>query len=434
MTTDPVAITLLLGLFIFLVVIKFPIAFSLAFAAFATAAYKGISLGAVTQKMVSGLDSFSLLAIPFFILAGEIMGAGGISDRLLKLSDVFVGRIRGGLAMVNCLASMFFGMISGSAVADVSSLGPLEIQIMKKQGYHTDFAVCVTISSACMSLLIPPSHNMILYSSAVGGVSVGRLFMAGLVPGIVLGLCLMVYCYIVAVIRNYPKSGKYSLVEALRIIADSILGLLTVVIIIGGVFAGIVTATESSVLACMWALIVALCFYKRITVKDLLPILKKTLGTLAMVMTLIAAASAFGYMMTILRIPELITRGLLSISTNKYALLLLINLALLVLGCMMDMAPLILICAPVLMPVVTSPMIGMDPIHFGIVLILNLAVGLLTPPVGTVLFVGSAIGGIKIEKTARAMIPFYLVMLSALLLITFVPAISMTIPNMMFGN
>ena len=434
MSTDPAAITLLVGLFVILIIIKFPIAFSLAFAAFATAAFKGISLGAITQKMVSGVDSFNLLAIPFFILAGEIMGAGGISDRLLKLADVIVGRMRGGLAMVNIVASMFFGGISGSAVADTSSLGPLEIDMMKKQGYDTEFSVCVTISSACQGVLIPPSHNMIIYAAAIGGLSVGKLFMAGLIPGVMLGIALMVLSYIMAVKRNYPRGGRYTMKEATKIIIDSLLGLFTVVIIIGGVFAGIVTANESSVLACIWALIVALFFYRKITLRDIVPILKKTLRTLAMVMTLIAASSAFGYMMTVLHIPELITKGLLSISNNKYVLLLLINLVLLVLGCLMDMAPLILICSPILLPVVTSPVIGMDPVQFGIVLMLNLCVGLLTPPVGTVLFVGSAIGGITIERTAKAMVPFYVTMFVVLMLLTYIPAISMTVPNMMFGK
>jgi tripartite ATP-independent transporter DctM subunit len=434
MTIDPIAITLLIGLFAVLILIKFPIAFALAFSAFATAAYKGISLGAITQKMVSGVDSFSLLAIPFFILAGEIMGAGGISDRLVKLADVFVGRMRGGLAMVNVVASMFFGGISGSAVADTSSLGPLEIGMMKKQGYDTDFSVSVTIASACQGVLIPPSHNMIIYAAAIGGLSVGKLFMAGLIPGVLLGLALMVLCYIISLRRNYPRGGKYSFKEAVLIIADSLLGLFTVVLIIGGVFTGIVTANESAVLACIWGFIVAFLFYRKLTLKDLWPLLKRTLRTLAMVMTLIAASSAFGYMMTVLRIPALITEGLLGISHNRVVLLLLINVALLLLGCIMDMSPLILIAAPILVPVVTSPAIGMDPIQFGIVMMLNLSIGLLTPPVGTVLFVGSSIGGIRIEETAKAMVPFYLVMIVVLMLLTFVPAFSMTIPNLMFGK
>ena len=434
MTTDPLGIALLIGLFIFLVIIKFPIAFSLALSAFVTALYLNIPLSAITQKMVASVDSFSLLAIPFFILAGEIMSVGGISDKIVKLANVLVGRVRGGLAMVNCLDSMFFGMVSGSAVADVSSTGPIVIPMMKKQGYPVPFAVALTTTSACMSLLIPPSHNMIIYASAVGNVSVGKLFMAGLIPGYLLGVLLMIYCYIMSRIKNYPLGGRFTLKESLKIAADSFLGLFTIVIIIGGVFAGIVTATESSVLACLWALIVALFIYKQIKLKDIVPILKRALQTIALVMTLVAAAGAFGFIMTWLRIPDLITSSLLSISDNKYVLLLLINLSLLALGTIMDMAPMILICAPVLLPVVTSPAVGMDPVHFGVVLIYNLGMGLLTPPVGTALFVGSAIGRVKIEETVKALLPFYAVMFIGLMLVTFIPAISMTIPNLMFGN
>jgi len=434
MVVNTVAITMLLGLFLFLVVIKLPVAFALAFSAFATAAYVGIPLGALTQKMLAGVDSFSLLAIPFFILAGEIMGAGGISDRLVKLSDVIIGRVRGGLAMVNILASMFFGALQGSAIADVASIGPIELRMMKKAGYPDDFSVCVTIASACQSPLIPPSHNMIIYASAVGGLSVGKLFMAGLIPGVVLGVVLMLQCFVISIMRGYPKGGVYTLKEAIKIIGETSLALFTVVIIVGGVFGGIVTANESAVLACVWAFIVALVFYKGIKVRDVWPILRRVLGTLAMVLTLIAASSAFGYMMTILRLPNLITQALLSISHNRIVLLLMINFALLLLGCIMDMAALILICAPILLPVVTGPIIGMDPIHFGVVMILNLSIGLLTPPVGTALFVGSSISGMKIEKIAKAMLPFYASMVVALLLLTFIPALSMTIPNMFFGK
>ena len=432
MTTDPLAIALLIGSFIILVIIKFPIAFSLALSSFITAMYLNIPLSAITQKMVASVDSFSLLAIPFFILAGEIMSAGGISDRIVKLANVLVGRVRGGLAMVNCLDSMFFGMVSGSAVADVSSTGPIVIPMMKKQGYPVPFAVALTVTSACMSLLIPPSHNMIIYASTVGNVSVGKLFMAGLIPGYLLGVLLMIYCYVISRIKNYPTAGKFTLKESLKIAADSLLGMFTMVIIIGGVFAGIVTATESSVLACMWALIVALCIYKEISVKDLIPILKNALKTIALVMTLVASAGAFGFIMTWLRIPELITSALLSITQNRILLLLLINIVLLLLGTIMDMAPMILICAPVLIPVVTSPIIGMDPVHFGVILIYNLGMGLLTPPVGTALFVGSAIGRVRIEDTVKALLPFYGVMFIGLMLVTFIPAISMTIPNLLF--
>jgi tripartite ATP-independent transporter DctM subunit len=434
MTVDAVGIAILLGVFVFLILMKFPVAFCLALSAFSTALYMGIPLSAVTQTMVASVNSFSLLAIPFFILAGEIMGAGGISDRLFNLANVFVGRVRGGLAMVNALDSVFFGMISGSAIASVSSMGPIEIRMMKKQGYPVPFAVALSCTSACVAIIIPPSHNMIIYASAVGNVSVGKLFMAGLLPGYLLCFLLMIYCYIMARAKNFPKGGSFSFKESVKIIAESFLGLFTVVIIIGGVFAGIVTANESAVLACVWAFLVALVFYRGIKLKDTIPILKRTLKTIALVMALITAASGFGYMMTILRIPELVTEMLLGLTTNKYALLLLINLALLLMGSIMDLAPLLLITAPILIKVATSPVINMDPVHFGIVMIFNLSMGLLTPPVGTVLFVGSAIGNVKIEQTVKALLPFYCVMIGGLLLVTFVPAISMTIPNLMFGK
>ena len=434
MTIDATGIAILLGVFIFLVIMKFPVAFCLAFSAYITAVYKGISLSTITLKMVASVDSFALLAIPFFILAGEIMGAGGISDRLFNLANVIIGRVRGGLAMVNALDSVFFGMISGSAVASVSSMGPIEIRMMKKQGYPVPFAVALSCTSACIAIITPPSHNMIIYASAIGGASVGKLFMAGLIPGYLLCLLLLIYCYIMSRVKNFPRGGTFTLKESIKIMGESFMGLATVFIIIGGVFAGIVTANESAVLACIWAFFIALFFYKGIKIKDVLPILKKTLRTIALVMALIASAGAFGYMMTILRIPELVTSSLLNITNNKYTLLLLINLALLAMGAIMDMAPLILITAPILIKVVTSPLIGMDPVHFGIVMIYNLSIGLLTPPVGTVLFVGSAIGGIKIEETIKALIPFYCVMFIGLLLVTYIPAISMTIPNLMFGN
>jgi tripartite ATP-independent transporter DctM subunit len=432
--SDPAAVWILLVFFALMVLFRVPIAFSLALSAYASAAYVGISLGAIAQQLVKGLNSFSLLAIPFFILAGEIMGEGGISDRLIKFSDVLIGRMRGGLAMVNILASMFFGGISGSAVADTSSIGAMLIPMMVKQGYDADYSVDVTISSACQGILIPPSHNMIIYSAAVGGLSVSKLFMAGLVPGIILGVALMILSYVIAVKRNYPRGRKYSREEARKIAIDSVLGLMTAVIIILGVFFGVFTATESAAAACVWAFLVTFFVYREAPLSKMWIILKKTLRTLGMVMSVIAASQAFGYMMTTLRIPTMISNFLLTLTDNRVTLLLLINGALLVLGCIMDMAPLILITAPILLPVVTSPAIGMDPIQFGIVMMLNLSVGLLTPPVGTVLFVGASIGGLSIEKVAKSMLPFYLTMVGVLLLLTFFPALSMTVPNLMFGK
>lgn len=413
-----------------MLLLQIPITFALAVASVVTAIYLDLPLMAIVQQMVQGVRSFSLLAIPFFIIAGEMMGQGGISRRLILFSNLLVGRIRGGLAQVNCLASMFFGGISGSAVADVSSIGTILIPMMKEKGYDDDFSVGITVTSACQGVIIPPSHNMIIYSLAAGGVSVGRLFLGGFIPGIMLGVGLMIVSYIFAIKRGYPKERKYSLKEALVISRDAILGLLTAVIIMGGVITGIFTATESAAIAVVYAFFITFFVYREIPLKAMKGILYNALKTLAMVMALIAAASSFGWLMAYLRIPALATEALLTISHNKIVLLLLINLLLLVLGTIMDMAPLILITTPILYPVVVGAL-GLSPVHFGIMLILNLAIGLTTPPVGSALFVGCAIGHIRIEQVVKAMLPMWLVMVAVLMLITFVPEITMFVPNLL---
>lgn len=430
---DPsVASTLLLSTFVVLLLLRVPITFTLAAASIVTGVYLRLPLMAIVQTMVQGVRSFSLLAIPFFILAGEMMSRGGISRRLIDLSNVLVGRVRGGLAQVNVLASMFFGGISGSAVADVSSIGTIMIPVMTKKGYDPDYSVAVTVTSACQGIIIPPSHNMIIYSLAAGGVSVGRLFLGGFVPGVLLGLALMVISYIIAVKRNYPKEQRYSLKEALQIMKDAFLGLMTAVIIIGGVITGVFTATESAAVATVYAFIITFFVYREISLKALPEILFNSLKTLAMVMSLIAAASAFGYLLAFLRIPAMATQALLTITSNRVALLLLINVLLLLLGMIMDMAPLILITTPILYPVVVN-VLGMHPVHFGIVLMLNLGIGLATPPVGSALFVGCAIGKISIEDATRAMLPFYATMIIVLLVVTFIPEIVMFVPNLIMG-
>ncbi len=413
-----------------MLLLQIPITFALAVASVVTAIYLDLPLMAIVQQMVQGVRSFSLLAIPFFIIAGEMMGQGGISRRLILFSNLLVGRIRGGLAQVNCLASMFFGGISGSAVADVSSIGTILIPMMKEKGYDDDFSVGITVTSACQGVIIPPSHNMIIYSLAAGGVSVGRLFLGGFIPGIMLGVGLMIVSYIFAIKRGYPKERKYSLKEALVISRDAILGLLTAVIIMGGVITGIFTATESAAIAVVYAFFITFFVYREIPLKAMKGILYNALKTLAMVMALIAAAGSFGWLMAYLRIPALATEPLLTISHNKIVLLLLINLLLLVLGTIMDMAPLILITTPILYPVVVGAL-GLSPVHFGIMLILNLAIGLTTPPVGSALFVGCAIGHIRIEQVVKAMLPMWLVMVAVLMLITFVPEITMFVPNLL---
>ena len=369
------------------------------------------------------------MAIPFFVLAGEIMGAGGISDRLLQAANAIVGRFRGGLSYVNVLASMFFGHLSGSAVADVSSLGSIEIPMMEKGGYDKDFSVAVTVATSCQGVLIPPSHNMIIYSVAAGGVSVGALFMAGLVPGVTLGILMLVLCAVISIVRHYPKGEKIGFKEAFKIIASAILALFTAVIILVGVTAGLFTATESAAIACIYAFIISVFVYKELKISMMPKLLMNTVKTLAMVFSLIAAANAFGWLLAFLKIPTLITEGLLAITHNKVILLLLINAMLLVLGCIMDMAPLILIVTPILIPVVTA--LGMSRVQFGVMLIFNLAVGLCTPPVGSALFVGCGVGKISIEKTVKAMLPFYAVMVAGLLLVTFVPEISLFLPRIL---
>ena len=429
--TDPtIATVILMGGFALLLVLRVPITFSLALASIATATYLNIPLMAIVQQMVQGVKSFSLLAIPFFIIAGEMMGQGGIAEKLINLANVLVGRVRGGLAMVNVFDSMFFGGISGSAVADVASTGTIIIPLMNKKGYDEDFSVAITVTSATQGVIIPPSHNMIIYSVAAGGVSVGRLFLAGYVPGMMIGFSLAIMTYIISVKRNYPKERKYSLKERLKIFGDAFLGLMTAIIIMGGVITGIFTATESAAVAAIYAFIITFFVYKEIPLKAFKSILYNTLKTLTMVMTLIASASAFSWLMAYLRIPAQATEFLISITDNKILLLFLINVLLLLLGMIMDMAPLILIVTPILYPVVVGKL-GLSPIHFGIILMINLAIGLCTPPVGSALFVGCAIGKVSIEKATKAMLPYYLAMVIVLFLVTYVPQITMFVPNLL---
>ena len=427
---DPnIAIAILLGSFAVLIICKLPITFALISSTMLTMFYLGMPPVAMVQQMAKAIDSFSLMAVPFFIFAGEIMGEGGISRRIVKFADVCVGRVRGGLAQVNCLDSMFFGGISGSAVADVSSLGAVMIPMMEENGYDKDFAVGITVTSACQGVLIPPSHNMIIFSLAAGGVSVGRLFLGGFLPGVLVGVSLMIVCAFFTIKRGYPKGKKYTWREALAITWDALLALGTAVIIMGGVTFGWFTATESAAIACIYAFLISTLCYKELKLSAFPKILGNCVKTLALVFSLIAAAGGFGWMMAYLQVPALVTRSLMAVSTNKIVVLLLINLLLLVLGCIMDMAPLIIICTPILLPVVTQ--FGMDPVQFGCMLILNLAVGLCTPPVGSALFVGCAIGKIRIEKVVKVMLPMYAGMVAVLMLVTFVPQVSLWLPNLL---
>ena len=441
MQADVTGITILVGTFFVLLLFRVPVAFALAIPSVFTAWYLDLPLMVVLQQMTKGLDSFSLMAIPFFILAGQLMGVGGISQKMIDMANVFVGRIRGGLAMVNVLASMLFGGISGSSVADTSSIGSILIPMMKKAGYDNDYSVAVTITSSVQGVIIPPSHNVIIYALAAGWVtvtidgvskqyslSIGKLFLAGVIPGILVGISLMVIAYFLAVKRQYPKEKPLDLRTSLFKIGDGFLGLFTAVIIIGGVVSGVFTATESAAIAVAYAFLITAVIYRELGNGNLYKVFYESLKTIAIVAALITTSSAYGYMMTRLDIPQLVTNALISLTDNRYLVFLIINVILLALGMIMDMAPLILITTPILLPVVGN--YGMDPHQFGIIMMLNLGIGLVTPPVGSTLFVGCAIGRIKIEKMVKPLLPFYLFMLLTLMLITYIPSISMWLPNL----
>lgn len=428
MSTSAIAILLLVGGFIALIILRVPIPIALVASTAVTMIYLDLPLMTMVQQMAKSINSFSLMAVPFFILAGEIMGAGGISDKIVDFANAIVGRFRGGLACVNCLDSMFFGGISGSAVADVSSLGSIVIPTMVKSGYGRDFSVALTVTTSCQGVLIPPSHNMIFFALAAGGVSVGKLFLGGAIPGILLGCALMAYSLFISVKRNYPKGEAMGLKQILLVTKDAIIALFTAIIIMGGVTLGWFTATESAAIACIYAFLISMFVYKKLKWKDIPRILGNVVNTLCLSFSLIAAAGAFGYVLAFLKVPALLTNFLLSITDNRIILLLLINLMLLCLGCIMDMAPIIFIVTPILLPVVTA--LGMDPVHFGVMMIFNLAIGLCTPPVGSALFVGCAVGKSSIERVTKELLPMYAVMITCLLLVTFVPALSTWLPNL----
>ena len=431
MDSTVIATIILFVTFFGLIILRLPITFSLIASTLAAGIYLQIPLVAIFQRMGQGVYSFSFLAIPFFILAGEIMGAGSITSRLVKVADLFVGRFIGGFAQVNILASTFFGAISGSATADVASIGSMLIPMMEKQGYDRDFSVNVTVTSACQSMIIPPSHNMIIFALAAGGLSTGKMFLAGIVPGLLIAASLMIVTYIIAKKRNYPRGKSYTFKEGVQIIKDGILGMMTIVIILVGVTTGIYTATESAAVACVYSFVVTFFVFRDIPLREMWGILKRSVRTLAMVLAVICAANGFCWIMSYLQIPAMITSMLFGISSNKYVLLILINIFLLVLGCIMDVAPLIVITTPVLLPVINQ--IGMDPIQFGMMMLCNLAIGMCTPPVGATLFAGCAVGKIPMEKCMKGIVPFYIAMLIVVLLVTYVPAISLTLPTLIMG-
>ena len=418
----------LLGSFAVLMLIGMPVAYAMGLSALIGALWIDIPIDAVMIQIASGVNKFSLLAIPFFVLAGAIMAEGGMSRRLVAFAGVLVGFIRGGLSLVNILASTFFGAISGSSMADTASIGSVLIPEMARKGYPREFATAVTVSGSVQAILIPPSHNAIIYSLAAGGsISIAALFVAGVLPGLLLGLTLAVLCLYMAKKRNYPRGEVIPLKQALKICVDALWGLMTMFIILGGILSGVFTATESASIAVIWAFFVTMFIYRDYKWNELPKLMHRVVKTLSIVMILIGFAAALGYIMTLMMIPQQITAAFTTVSKEPWVILLMINALLLVLGTLMDMAPLILIMTPILLPVVTS--IGVDPVHFGMIMMVNLGMGLITPPVGAVLFVGAAIGKVPIERVTKALIPFFGAMLFVLGMVTYVPAVSLWLPR-----
>lgn len=423
-----IAILVLLGSFFLMVFLRFPIAYAVALSAVLCLLSQGSGLAVICQQMVKGISSFSLMAVPFFITMGVLMGSGGISEKLIALANACVGWMRGGMAMVNIVASYFFGGISGSAAADTASLGSILIPMMVDQGYDDDFSTAVTITSSCEGLLVPPSHNMVIYATTAGGISVGSLFLAGYIPGAILAISLMVGSYIISVKRNYPKGDKFSMKNLVKQLGISFWALAAVLIVVFGVVGGVFTATESAAIAVIYSLIVSVFIYKGLDWKGVWNVMEECVNTLAIVLILISTSNVFGYCLTSLHVPDMAAHAITGLTSNPIVLALLLNLILLILGCIMDMSPIILIATPILLPIATS--IGIDPVQFGIIMVLNCGIGLLTPPVGAVLFIGSAVAKLPMEKVVKATLPFYLCMIVTLLIITFVPAASLWLPSL----
>ncbi|MBV8791981.1 MAG: TRAP transporter large permease [Pseudolabrys sp.] len=428
-------IAVLLVTMFFCFFIGVPIAYSLALAAIAGCFWIGIPLEAVMLKISDGVSKVAMLTIPFFVLAGAIMAEGGMARRMVAFADVLVGftRIRGGLSVVNVLATTFLSGISGSAVADTSAIGSVMIPQMEKAGFPRVFATNVTITASVQALLVPPSHNAVIYSLATGGtISIISLFMAGVVPGLLLGFAIMVLCLVIAYRDKHPRGTSMPMRDAIKVTIDAAWGLITLVIIIGGILGGIFTAIEAGAVACVWAFFVTMFIYRDYKWRDLPQLVHRTLRTVAMVMTLIACASSVGYVMALTQMPAKITAFFLTISDNKYVILFLINMLLLVLGTLVDMAPSILICTPILLPVMIN--FGVDPVHFGMIMMLNLGIGLCHPPVGAILFVGCAVGKVTIEQVMKTIWPFYAVMFMVLMLVTYVPFLSLWLPSVTVGH
>lgn len=428
-----ISILVLLVVFFGLLLLNVPITFSIGLATLATMLVSVDFAPAVTtmaQRMAGGINSFALLAIPFFILSGLIMGRGGIAKRLIECAMALIGMLPGGLALVNVVSCMFFGAISGSAVAATSAIGSFMLPEMKKQGYDINYSAAVTASAATTGMLIPPSNILIVYAIASGGVSIAALFVAGYLPGILLGLALMTVCAGYAKLKGYPVGARLPLKLVLQKIAAALPSLFMIFLVIGGIIGGIFTATEAGAIAVIYSLVLAVGIYREVKVSELSGIMMKAAETTAIVLALIATSSAMSWILSYEQIPQTISAAMLTISENPLLILLMINLILLIVGAFMDMTPAVLIFTPIFLPVAVE--LGMSPLHFGIMMVLNLSIGLVSPPVGSVLFVSCAIAKTKIEAIIKPMLPMYLAMFVVLMLVTYIPAISEFLPAL-FG-
>jgi tripartite ATP-independent transporter DctM subunit len=423
---------ILFGVFGVLMVVGTPIAFSLGIASFATIVYLGRPPIVVFQQLNSGVSAFTLMAIPFFIFAGDLMMRGGIAARIIAFAGALIGHVRGGLGQVNVVASVLFGGISGSAVAEAAAVGGIMIPQMKERGYGADYAVNVTSMSALIALLLPPSHNMIIYSLSGGGrISIADLFTAGIIPGLLLAVALMITAYVVARKRGYPTEPFPGFARAFQYFLVSIPGLMLIAIIFGGVRSGIFTATESSCIAVLYAFLVTLLVYRTMSWSNFAHCVNGAVRTTAMVLFIIGAAASFGWLMAYLRVAPMLTEAVGQLTSDPLMVLLLINVLLLLLGTFMDMGPLIIITTPIFLPMVSS--FGVDPVHFGVIMILNLGIGLNTPPLGPVQFVAAAVGKISIWTAMRSVWPFYIAGLIVLGLVTYIPALSLWLPALFRG-
>ncbi len=424
-----VEVLILVCSFLVFLSLRVPIAFAIGLAALFTLLSAMPFLPSVTtlaQRMATSLDSFTLSAIPFFILAGQIMNRGGIAVRLINFAKAIVGPLPGGLAFVNIISCMLFGAISGSAVAAASAIGGFMNPMMEKDGYDKSFSAAVNITSATTGLIIPPSNVLIVYSLASGGVSIAALFIAGYIPGLLIGFALMIVALIYSIIKKYPTDKMVGFKEFFKRFVDAFPSLMLLVVVIGGIVAGIFTATEASAIAVIYTLVLGFV-YKEITIKDISPILLETVKTSAIVLLLVSTSIAMSWVMSYENIPQEISNTLLAISDNPIVILIIINLILLFVGVFMDMTPAVLIFTPIFLPVVSS--LGMDPIHFGIIMIMNLCIGLCTPPVGSVLFVGCSVADLKIQQVIKPLLPLFLVMIAVLLLITYFPELTLWLPR-----